>query len=145
MKNTLLTVLKLSLIFLSSPFTSLHIISASLLLYYSFGSRYLGFCFFVGERERRMAAAASLGAANTAVLKEVKIEIGSFDGLRSWNPVGLSRRRVNFYPVSSSTSRPNSLIKAVSTVRFLPLPFFFLFMICFLNLMVKRKCRKNKG
>jgi hypothetical protein len=92
-----------------------------------------------------MAAAASLGAANTAVLKEVKIEIGSFDGLRSWNPVGLSRRRVNFYPVSSSTSRPNSLIKAVSTVRFLPLPFFFLFMICFLNLMVKRKCRKNKG
>ncbi|KAL9404962.1 hypothetical protein Peur_001934 [Populus x canadensis] len=62
-----------------------------------------------------MAAAASLGAANTAVLKEVKIEIGSFDGLRSWNPVGLSRRRVNFYPVSSSTSRPNSLIKAVST------------------------------
>lgn len=73
-----------------------------------------------------MAAAASLGAANTAVLKEVKIEIGSFDGLRSGNPVGMSRRRVNFYPVSSSTSRPNSLIKAVSTVRFLPLPFFLL-------------------
>ncbi|KAJ6424791.1 hypothetical protein OIU84_025544 [Salix udensis] len=62
-----------------------------------------------------MAAAASLGAASTAVSKEVKIEIGSFDGLRSWNSVGLSRRRVDFHSVYSSTSRTNSLIRAVST------------------------------
>lgn len=90
-----------------------------------------------------MAAAASLGAANTAVSKEVKIEIGSFDGLRSWNSVGLSRRRVNFHSVSSSTSRTNSLIRAVSTVRFL-LFFFPLFISSlrldlFLIWMVKRK------
>ncbi|CAK7331074.1 unnamed protein product [Dovyalis caffra] len=60
-----------------------------------------------------MTTATSFGA--TAVLKDVKIQIGSFDGSRSSNSVGLSRRHVNLFSVSSSTSRPNSLIRAVST------------------------------
>ncbi|CAK7331064.1 unnamed protein product [Dovyalis caffra] len=62
-----------------------------------------------------MTTATSFGAANTAVLNDVKIQIGSFDGSRSSNSVGLSRRHVNLFSVSSSTSRPNSLIRAVST------------------------------
>uniref|UniRef100_A0A0N6W2Q4 Sulfite reductase [ferredoxin], chloroplastic n=1 Tax=Hevea brasiliensis TaxID=3981 RepID=A0A0N6W2Q4_HEVBR len=54
----------------------------------------------------------SFGAANTAVLKEPKIQIRSFDGLRSSNSSLALTRNVNLFSVSSS--RP-SLIRAVST------------------------------
>ncbi|EEF48898.1 sulfite reductase [ferredoxin], chloroplastic [Ricinus communis] len=52
------------------------------------------------------------GAANTAVLKEQKIQIRSFDGLRSSNSLALTRH-LNVLSVPSS-SRP-SLIRAVAT------------------------------
>lgn len=63
-----------------------------------------------------MTTATSYGAAHSAVLKEgKKIQIGSYDGLRSRNSAGLSRRHVNLFSVS--IARPNALIRAVSTVR----------------------------
>ena len=63
-----------------------------------------------------MTTATSYGAAHAALLKEgKKIQIGSHDGLRSRNSVGLSRRHVNLF--SASLPRPNPLIRAVSSVR----------------------------
>ncbi|KAJ9164338.1 hypothetical protein P3X46_023929 [Hevea brasiliensis] len=58
-----------------------------------------------------MTTTASFGAANTAVLKDPKIKIRSFDGLRHSNSLALTRPE-NVFSVSSS--RP-SLIRAVST------------------------------
>lgn len=58
-----------------------------------------------------MTTTTSFGAANTAVLKDPKIHLRSFDGLRSSNSLALTRH-LNVFSVSSS--RP-SLIRAVST------------------------------
>lgn len=63
------------------------------------------------------ATTTSFRAANGAVLKDPKIKMWNFDGLRFSDSLNLTKH-VNVFSVSSS--RP-SLIQAVSTVRFLSL------------------------
>ncbi|EXB93318.1 ZmSiR protein [Morus notabilis] len=58
-------------------------------------------------------ATMSFGAANTAVLKEPKIQIGGFHGLKSANSLALTTRPVHVFWSSSSPAR--SLVRAVST------------------------------
>ncbi|XP_060667900.1 sulfite reductase [ferredoxin], chloroplastic-like [Ziziphus jujuba] len=55
---------------------------------------------------------ASFGASNAAILKDTKVQSGSFQGLKSSDSLALSTRTVPAYCVSSSN---RSLIRAVST------------------------------
>ncbi|XP_062015148.1 sulfite reductase [ferredoxin], chloroplastic [Rosa rugosa] len=59
-------------------------------------------------------AAAAFGAATTAVLREPKVEIGRYQGLRSANSLALTAggRHVTLF---NASSRSSSLIRAVST------------------------------
>lgn len=74
-----------------------------------------------------MSATASFVAANTTVLREPKIQIGTFQGLKSANTLALSKRSVHAFWVSSPSN--HSVIRAVSTVRFLLNPFLSVFTI----------------
>lgn len=60
-----------------------------------------------------MSTTTSFGAANTALLKDPKLQIGGFHGLKSANSLSLSTRPLHVFWTNSSPTR--SLVRAVST------------------------------